>query len=68
MIDANGEHIGGTCVVSHCSELTPITWFCPFHTKVKEAAYTESARLGENYYEVIVRRDRALREATRNAP
>lgn len=52
------------CVQPGCDEPTPGTWFCPFHTAVKEAAYAEARELGLNdYYAVIELRDRRLSEA-----
>lgn len=54
---------GNLCI--NCGAPAPYTWFCPECTKVKEAAYAESARLGEDYVDVIIRRDRALAEHKR---
>ena len=53
----------GECIVLGCPNPAPFTWFCPRHTDIKTAAYAESARLGENFDEVIDRRDRMLAES-----
>ena len=41
-------------------------WFCQDCIRVKENSYAQSAKLNENYIEVITRRDRNLREYAKN--
>jgi hypothetical protein len=51
----------GECIV--CKAESTWNWFCPKHTKIKEAAYAEARDLGlTNYYEIIELRDRRLNE------
>lgn len=38
-------------------------WFCAGCVTIKEKAYEISRKLNENYTQVIIRRDKALRKA-----
>ena len=46
-----------------CGKPAPYTWFCPCCTEAKEQAYKECREKGiDDWYEVIVYRDKALRK------
>lgn len=54
------------CLCIHCGQPSGWNWFCPACSEIKEAAYAESARLGEtNWYDILARRDAALLAKTR---
>lgn len=50
----------------HCGADAPMTWFCIKCNTIKERSYAISKELNEKWYDILLRRDKMLKDSDAN--